>query len=291
MTEKIPEGIKRQILTSHLRASAAHKPSYARIAQEISTWFAAHAATSTERQEAKGMTRGKVERMIEHLREDYPWFDEMLDYLDFGRRPENYWDFLVLYVYFVHGNFEDTGRALRIKPTAVRQATSRLLKTADPHGRIKGLMWLARLAYEDRKETIQYGGRSWLHYGTTIERKATRRKVQREASKAARKTQTVRDPAGYAIAWAKRRALPEFMWPDLVQEAQLAAVEHNNDAREISRALDRYRRREYKAPMNTSGLPGSGDTFRLSHLPRELADPAARIPKIARRGRSNHKDL
>lgn len=256
MTEEIPKGIARQILTSFLRDSAAHEPSYTRLAHEISTWYAARAETVAERAEARGMTRGKAERWIDRLREAYPWFDEILDYLHLGQRPENYWDFLVLYVYFLHGNYEEAARHLRIKPAAARQAIARLCKKIDVRGTIKGLMYLARRDYEERKAMIQYGGRSWLHYGTTAERRLTRRKVQSKASKAARKRQTVKDPAGYATNWAKRRGLPEFMLPDLIQEAQLAAVEHNHDAREISRALGRYRRREYKAATNAPKAGG-----------------------------------
>lgn len=68
---------------------------------------------------------------------------------------------------------------------------------------------------------------------------------------------------GYVIAWAARRHLPRYMWEDMVQEAHVAALEHDHDMQAISRALHRYRMREYATPIPVSAM---GANIRLEYF-------------------------
>ncbi len=91
----------------------------------------------------------------------------------------------------------------------------------------------------------------------------------------------VENVTGYAVAWRKKWNKPWSMQEDLIQEAWLAALEHNNDAAEISQALNRYCARSYATPMSEScfGTLPHGVEIRLSMFPEESVKKRIRCRK------------
>ena len=57
---------------------------------------------------------------------------------------------------------------------------------------------------------------------------------------------SVEDVAAFARDWCRRFGVPESLTSDMMQEAQVAALEHAGDLAAVGRALNRLRMREYR---------------------------------------------
>ena len=64
----------------------------------------------------------------------------------------------------------------------------------------------------------------------------------------------VRNVTAFCRRWCRLRRLPPDLVDDLTQEAQLAALTDGPDARTLVRAMDRLRKREYRAMPSLSSL-------------------------------------
>ena len=69
-----------------------------------------------------------------------------------------------------------------------------------------------------------------------------------------KKVRRVTNPTGFATRWARKWKVPDELIDDLVQEAWVAALENDYSLREIVRAMDRFRKREYRKPMTITDV-------------------------------------
>ena len=165
MTEKPPGGIMRRIMTSRLRdASAGRGACYSLLAKELIR--KADLFSGADRQIARTITRGKVQRMEVKLRDEYPFLDEILDYYELGYTPENYWDTLVFYSYLRHdARVEEVVMELPITKWAAYKAVQRFQKKMDSRSSrglitAEGWAWLAKIEGNRRRyDEEEYGPR------------------------------------------------------------------------------------------------------------------------------------
>ena len=77
-------------------------------------------------------------------------------------------------------------------------------------------------------------------------------------------------PTAFSRWWCQRHGLPFDLWGDIEQEAWVAALTHNGDIRKVIRAMDCFRKREYRQPMPISALGVWADADALADgRPRE----------------------
>jgi len=69
-----------------------------------------------------------------------------------------------------------------------------------------------------------------------------------------RRSTEIRDVTRFALSWCRGRNLPRELVGDLVQEAHLAALLEGRDRRRLVRAMDRLRKREFRADRPLSAL-------------------------------------
>ena len=145
-------GVDREVLKEVLRRAVAEsgQPSFTSIARKIAQH--AHRCRADEQVRARTLNGPKVRRLVRQLRASHPWFDEALDYYGVGLKPRSHWWVIVSYAYIRHGNQEDAGRELGIKPNSVMQVLRRFQRE-NPRMNLKGMMALAKV---DRAIRLEY---------------------------------------------------------------------------------------------------------------------------------------
>ena len=75
----------------------------------------------------------------------------------------------------------------------------------------------------------------------------------------------------YAVAWCRKRKVRESLWGDAIQEAWAAGLKDGATAQGISRALDRFRKAEYRQPAPMGAAAAS-----VEAKPEQTRLPAGR---------------
>ena len=81
----------------------------------------------------------------------------------------------------------------------------------------------------------------------------------------------VQNVRGFVLRWCRQWGIRREIWGDLVQEAEVAAIEGADEQETVYR-LRRYIEKERAAPMPISALVGQqfGQDVRLHHLPESI---------------------